>query len=187
LVLQMDCLAKVAKILGRPGDAKKWKREADKLQQKMMKHFWRGDRFIAPRTGDHVVAEGDSLFNFMPLVLGQRLKPEQSEILLKGLVQPGRFLTEHGLATESVQSRFYSSDGYWRGPIWAPSTMLLVDAVDRLGRKDLAKDIALRYCKMAAKSGMPENYDAVTGAALRDKAYSWTSSVFLVLAKEYLT
>jgi glycogen debranching enzyme len=118
--------------------------------------------------------------------LGKRLKSEQSAPLLEGLIQPGRFLTENGLATESVKSRFYSSDGYWRGPIWAPSTMLLVDAVERLGRRELAQDLALRYCKMAAKSGMPENYDAVSGAALRDRAYSWTSSVFLILAKEYL-
>ena len=39
-------------------------------------------------------------------------------------------------------------------------------------------------CIMAQKSGMGENFDAQTGDALRDPAYTWTSSVFLVFAHE---
>jgi putative isomerase len=35
---------------------------------------------------------------------------------------------------------------------------------------------------MAQKSGMSENYDAQSGAALRDPAYTWTSSVYLLFA-----
>ena len=37
------------------------------------------------------------------------------------------FLTENGLATEMPKSNKYESNGYWRGPIWAPTTYLLVD------------------------------------------------------------
>lgn len=33
---------------------------------------------------------------------------------------------------------------------------------------------------------MAENFDALTGKPLRDQAYTWTASVFLVLAHEYL-
>ena len=36
--------------------------------------------------------------------------------------------------------------------------------------------------EMAQKSGMSENYDAQSGAALRDPAYTWTSSVYLLFA-----
>ena len=39
---------------------------------------------------------------------------------------------------------------------------------------------------VAFRSGMAENYDAITGDGLRDRAYTWTSSVFLILAHEYL-
>jgi putative isomerase len=35
---------------------------------------------------------------------------------------------------------------------------------------------------MAQRSGMSENYDAQTGAFLRDPAYTWTSSVYLPFA-----
>jgi glycogen debranching enzyme len=32
-----------------------------------------------------------------------------------------------GLATEKTTSPLYQSDGYWRGPVWAPSTVLIED------------------------------------------------------------
>ena len=88
------------------------------------------------------------------------------------------------LATESPASPLYKNDGYWRGPIWAPSTLLLYDGLRACGRADLARRVAERFCRMCAKSGFAENYDALTGEGLRDRAYTWTASVFLVLAAE---
>ena len=38
---------------------------------------------------------------------------------------------------------------------------------------------------MAEKSGFAENFDALTGEGLRDRAYTWTSSVWLILALAY--
>ena len=97
-----------------------------------------------------------------------------------------KFLTPYGLATEAVGSPYYEPDGYWRGPIWAPSTLLLTEGLERCGEYDLASEIAKRYCDMAAASGFAENFDALTGEGLRDKAYTWTSSVFLTLMDEYV-
>jgi hypothetical protein len=39
---------------------------------------------------------------------------------------------------------------------------------------------------MANHSGMAENYHALTGESLRDPAFTWTSSVFLLLAHELM-
>jgi glycogen debranching enzyme len=86
------------------------------------------------------------------------------------------------LATELPSSKHYTSDGYWRGPIWAPCTMIAVDGLTQLGERKLAREIAGRFCRLCAKSAFAENFDALTGAPLRDTAYTWTSSVFLVLA-----
>jgi hypothetical protein len=40
---------------------------------------------------------------------------------------------------------------------------------------------------MAQQSGMHENFDAITGDGLRDPAYTWTSSVFLIFAHQLLS
>jgi glycogen debranching enzyme len=187
LVIQMDVLAEIAARLGKEAESRTWRERADGLFEKMLAHFWRGDCFVAVRSGDHTTFEGgDSLFTFLPLVLGRRLPESVRAALLRGLVQPGRFITAHGLATESPQSPLYEPDGYWRGPIWAPSTLLLLSGLDDLGEQTLVQDLARKFCDMAAQSGMAENYDALTGAGLRDRAYTWTSSAFLVLGHEYL-
>jgi len=123
----------------------------------------------------------------MPLVLGELLERSKFDALVEALERD--YLTEHGLATEMPSSPLYEADGYWRGPIWAPSTYLIVDGLRRGGRGDLAREIARRFCHMirSVAMGNYENFDALTGRGLRAPGYTWTASVFLLLVWEYLT
>jgi glycogen debranching enzyme len=137
---------------------------------------------LAKRSGTHESIESDSLVLYVPLILGKRL-PGHILNRLVGDIRNKGFLTEYGLATELPESPFYRPDGYWRGPIWAPTTLLLVDGLLSSGQKELALEVARKFCAMATKSGMAENYDALTGESLRDPAFTWTSSVFLILGQ----
>lgn len=184
LIIQMDVLADVAHILGQDHEAEQWKSRADGLLQKLLAHSWRDDRFVALRSGGHEVIESDSLLLFVPIILGKRLPKDVRSRLIAGLKAEGRFLTEHGLASESTKSPLYQSDGYWRGPIWGAPTMMIVDGLAAVGETQFARELCRKFCDMVVRSGLAENYDAITGAGLRDRAYSWTSSVFLVLAHE---
>ena len=122
----------------------------------------------------------------MPIALGEHLEPDRMTALA-GILEE-RFLTEHGPATEAPDSPRYESDGYWRGPIWAPSTYLIVDGLRRGGRVELARRIAASFCRMAEHKAMGqyENFDALTGVGLRAPGYTWTASVFMLLTWEYL-
>jgi hypothetical protein len=185
LVTQMDTLALVARRLGRRADATRWQGRADRMLRDMIRHCWRGDRFVAMQSGTHRTPDkGDSLIPFAPLILGRRLPPEIARTLVAGLFQPNRFLTRYGLATENPKSARYESDGYWRGPIWAPSTYIIYDGLRQLGEHERAREVARRFCEMCRTSGFAENFDALTGRPLRDKAYTWTASVFLLLAQD---
>ncbi|MFP4140014.1 MAG: amylo-alpha-1,6-glucosidase [Phycisphaerae bacterium] len=187
LVFQMRVLGEIAGKIGRKKDQRIWEMRAYELLERMIERLWRGDHFIAPRKFDgHVVEEGDCLLTFMPIILGELLPEEVRKALVAGLRAGGRFFTKHGMATESPKSPKYESDGYWRGPIWAPSTMLIADGLAHSGQEGLAHEIARRFCRMCATAGFAENFDAQTGVGLRDRAYTWTSSVFLVLANDYL-
>ena len=66
------------------------------------------------------------------------------------------------------------------------ATLLIVEGLAAAGEMELAREIARRFCDMCAKHGFAENFNALTGQPLRDPAYTWTSSVFLILAHEYL-
>jgi glycogen debranching enzyme len=115
----------------------------------------------------------------MPIVLGAELPAEIAAALAARIEE---HLTVHGLATEVIGSPHYAADGYWRGPIWAPSTILIEDGVRRAGHTELADDISNRFRALCEKSGFAENFDAQTGAGLRDRAYTWTASSYLILA-----
>ncbi|MDQ6419776.1 trehalase family glycosidase [Paenibacillus sp. LHD-117] len=185
LILQCETLALVAERLGKPIEADQWQMAADALLARMLERFWTGDRFVAYVRDERHEGQGDSLLLYMPIILGLRLPEDVFQTLLAGLREEGRFLTENGFATENVASDYYSPDGYWRGPIWAPVMMLLADGLASAGETELASLAAERFCRMAGKSGMAENFDALTGEGLRDRAFTWTSSVFLMLASEY--
>lgn len=180
LIIQMDVLAMIAERLEKMEEAREWKLRADKTFMKMMEHFWTGEGFRACISHSHDPVETESLLLYIPLILGERLTNEQKEILIDGLVNRHHFCTEYGFATESVKSPFYREDGYWRGPIWAPSTMLLIDGLQACGKEELARTTAEKFCKMANQYGMAENFNALTGKGLRDPAFTWTSSVFLI-------
>lgn len=186
LVLQLEELAALAELLGRPAQAQDWRARADALFERLMARLWTGERFVARLADGRVVDEGDSLIAYMPLLLGSRLPPAVRERLLAELFEPGRFLSPHGLATESQRSPHYRADGYWRGPIWAPTTLLFVDAMDRCGRPDLGDELARRFTALCASKGLAENFDAQSGAPLRDPAFTWTSSVALLLGQRLL-
>jgi glycogen debranching enzyme len=68
-------------------------------------------------------------------------------------------------------------------PVWGPSTYIAVDGLERSGFPKLAKEICRRFCALCKKSGFAENFDALSGAPLRDPAYTWTSSAFLLMLK----
>jgi glycogen debranching enzyme len=183
LVLQLETLATLASQLKRDEEASHWQERATALLAQLLEHFWRGDHFVALRSGAHDASPGDSLQLFLPLILGKRLPVDVQRHLLAGLQAPGRFLTPFGLATESLQSPYYQADGYWRGPIWGAPMLLLIDGLHAIGEQRFAQELARCFCTLCARSGMAENYDALTGAPLCDRAFTWTSSIFLLIAQ----
>jgi glycogen debranching enzyme len=180
LVLQMRELAALAKRIGKPDAGQRWHDESRRLLAPMLSLLWTGERFAARivRTGELCVSE--SLLNVMPIVLGGLLPAEIHRALAR---QVQRHLSEHGPATETLGSPRYSGDGYWRGPIWAPSTVLIEHGLRRAGHVELADEVSRRFRALCETSGFAENFDAATGAGQRDRAYTWTASSYLILAE----
>lgn len=186
LVLQMHALADLARRLGQHADAASWQEKAAEMLERLYAHAWTPEGFVAKQSRTHAFDPNPtSLLSVMPLVLGEYLDAEKFTFLATRLEQD--FLTPYGPATEMPGSAKYIADGYWRGPIWAPTTYLIVDGLRRGGRPDLASEVARRFCNMVAEAGGNyENYDALTGRGLRDQAYSWTAAVHILLLHKYL-
>ena len=187
LVIQMDVLADISTQLHNPQKAKEWKQRADKLYKLLMANLWDGNRFVFRRLidGKPNIAPY-SFLPVMPLMLANRLPKEVQNKLVNFMRDT--LITPYGIATEGIRSPKYPNATYlyWRGAIWPPTMYMLIDALDRCGQKALAKDLAKAFCDMCAKEGFAENFNPVTGKGLVDPAYTWSSSVFILLAHEYL-
>ncbi|TVR45053.1 MAG: glycogen debranching protein [Planctomycetota bacterium] len=175
---QMRALADMAKRLGKTGEAARWIKQADSMQRQLCRLLWDGRRFRSRLAVNQQPVDSQSLIPAMAIVLGKALDPTIATAVIEDLRS---FVTPWGIATEHPESERYESDGYWRGPIWAPSTFLIVYGLLNQGEELLAKRIARGFCKACEKSGFAENFDALTGAGLRDRAYTWTASVYRTL------
>lgn len=179
VILQMEVLADLAEAMGRKKDAQAWKKRADEMLKALISDLWQDDHFVGIVRPSGNIVDCESLIICMPMVLGARLPKNIQNNLLARIKD---HLTPHGLATEKLDSPNYVEGGYWRGPIWAPSTMLITSGLQDIGEYELAEKIMRAFCEMCKQSGFYENFDPVTGKGYYDTAYTWTSSVFMMFA-----
>jgi hypothetical protein len=182
LVVQLDALAELEEQLGDAATAAEWRAESERMLEALMT-LWDGEAFVARSAVTGEASSTSSLLNLLPLVLGERLPDDMRAALTRRL---GDHLTAWGPATEPPTSPHYDPDGYWRGPIWAPSTVLIENGLRRGGDTDTADDVSARFRGLCETSGFAENFDALTGEGLRDRAYTWTASAYLRLAAEWV-
>ncbi|MFG2426052.1 amylo-alpha-1,6-glucosidase [Streptomyces sp. NPDC048448] len=182
LVLQLRELDSLARELGRPDEASRWAGIAEEIQAALLDQLWTGERFVARSAGSGETWSSASLLDLMPIALGEHLPTEVTSALADHIKA---HMTPYGLATELTTSPHYRADGYWRGPIWAPATVLVEDGLRRAGHLRLADDISARFRALCETHGFAENFDALTGAGLRDRAYTWTASSYLLLARDH--
>ncbi len=181
LVLQLEVLADIAEAIGRHAEAPLWRQRARQMQGALIEQLWKGDHFVGMLRPSGKIVECNSLITCMPIVLGQRLPADVAKALVERIRE---FVTPYGLATEKLDSPCYLDGGYWRGPIWAPTTMLVASGLRELGQHALADTLLRAFCQMCREHGFAENFHPVTGKGLYCPAYTWTSSVFMIFASE---
>jgi len=185
MILQMETLSELALKLCKKKEAKKWKLASEKLLNVFITKCWDGERFKSYKSNsEEYTQNSQSLLQYIPILLGKRL-PDSIRVKLIMAIKTSGIITEYGLATENPKSVLYESDGYWRGPIWAPTTLLIIEGLEESGEKVLAKELANKFCLLCKENGFSENFDALTGKPLRDMGYNWTVGVFLRLVYTY--
>ncbi len=184
LILQLEELARLAPVIGHPEDAAVWTDKARRIAEAMSVRCWDGRRWQAVQSHSHrPSSEGNCLLPWLAGMVGHRMSETQRAAVVRLLGEEGRFLTSFGPATESIRSPLYEADGYWRGPIWGPSTVMAVEACRACGAPGLADEIARRFVRMGNQIGFAENYDALTGRGLRDPGYTWAAAAWLLLQR----
>lgn len=179
LALTARMISRISATIGETDVAQTYDSIENKLIELLVAKLWDGGTFqVRHQSRKDLSLPDKSLIQFMPLMLGEKLPKDIAQKLIERF-NDLQLLTQWGVATEAPMSTYYEADGYWRGPIWAPTTMLIVDGMLQQNERTLAHQIMSGFIAVCEKSGMAENFDALTGQGLRDPAFAWTSAVYL--------
>jgi glycogen debranching enzyme len=182
LIRQMDLLAELAGELDRREEGTWWKARAEEMFNALMRRLHTPEGFVSrlSRTGE---ADRDAfcLINLLPLLVHYRMDCATVDALVRELEG---FEGNYGLATEKRDSHCYRKGGYWLGPVWAPVTLLFVDALSAAGYAGAASRLAAKFRRLPSTGLMAENFDPDTGEGFDDNAFAWTAGAYLIL-EEY--
>lgn len=151
--LSAMCLEKMARYMGRKTVADRFAEEHAALVRLINERHWcekTGFYFDLFSRGDapklrHNFLNHKTLAAFWPMVSGVASEP-QVRRLAEHLVNPHEFWTPHPLPTLSKDDPNYDpSGGYWLGGVWAPTNYMVVRGLERYGRHDIAREIAVRH------------------------------------------
>jgi putative isomerase len=186
LVVQMGSLAVMAELLGMQDEGQMWRRRAASLVRRMVEDMWDEEAGLFWTLHNEEPVRVVTPFNLYPLWTGQ-LPEHIRDRLVEHLTNPELFWGEYILPTVARNDPHYSPDQMWRGPVWANINYFFIEALNQIGREDLAQTLRQKTLELIMKhQNIYEYYNSETGEAPETAAdiFGWTAAVFIDLAIE---
>jgi hypothetical protein len=186
LYLDQVKLAEMASVLGKDGDAKKWREKADVTKDLVRDMLWDEqdgcyyDR--NPRTGKLVKVKTPATFWTM---FAGVATAEQAEKMVELVADPNTFGTKYPMPSVGVSEPTHEPNNYWRGPTWINLNWISILGLEKYGYRDLAKQLRDKSLEVIAMNPVPyEYYNPHTGKGIGASNYMWTAALFIVMANE---
>ncbi|MDE2878077.1 trehalase family glycosidase [Candidatus Palauibacter soopunensis] len=175
--LDLECLARIARILGDEPEADRLDAERRRLVATMNRVLWSeaAGLYLDELPGGHSPRVAAS--NFLPLIAGVP-SAGRARRMVPALRDPARFRGEWMLPTISRDDPAFEDQQYWRGSIWPPMNYLVLQGLRRYGFDELASELAWKGAHMfladLRRTGFcRENFDACTGRGRGHRFQSW--------------
>ncbi|WP_419940804.1 MGH1-like glycoside hydrolase domain-containing protein [Candidatus Palauibacter sp.] len=188
--LDLECLSRIARILGDPAAALRLETERRRLVATMNEVLWSEaaglylDELPAGRS-PRVAAS-----NFLPLIAGVP-SARRARRMVGVLRDPARFWGEWLLPSISRDDPAFDDQQYWRGSIWPPMNYLVLQGLRRYGFDELASELAwkgaLMFLADRRRTGFcRENFDARSGRGRGRRFQSWGPLFALGAIEEFV-
>lgn len=121
--------------------------------------------------------------------------PDRLKRMIAHLTDPNKFWRKIPIATTPANEKTFSPEGnYWLGSVWAPTNYMIIRALQRNGRNDLARKLARQYYWAVAEvykkdKTFYENYAPDTlerGSQSRPDFCGWTGVVPIAIWHEFI-
>jgi hypothetical protein len=190
--LDSECLAKIAEILGREDDRRRFTADYERMKSTMRQELWNEkDGIYENRYWDGHFSTRLSPTNFYPMLAGVAT-PEQAKRMVKEhLLNPKEFWGEYVIPTISRNDAAFEDQYYWRGDIWGPTNYLVYEGLNRYGEDEVALQFAKKSYDLFmddwhSNQHTNEQYYAWGGSAGGDKHYTWGALLCLIPMEQYL-
>jgi glycogen debranching enzyme len=182
-VMDAECLAKMADLLGLPGDSRRLRAEIERTNKLINAILWNEDLGIyCHRLWDDRGKPGKFLtrltpMNFYPLICGA---PDEARArrMIRTLTNDRMFWGNWPVPTLPYSDPDWSKQDYWKGHTWPPTNYLIFQGVKRYCTPRQQYELAVRSVKMfmqnwTAHGTCNETYNSTDGSGDRFPHYSW--------------
>ncbi len=184
LCVQMGSLAMIAEELGMDAEGAMWRRRAEAIVTRMLEDFWDDEAGLFWALYQEEPVRVVTPFNLYPLWTGQ-LPADIRDRLIDHLTNPEEFWGAYLIPTVARNDPHYEPATMWRGPVWANINYFFIEALEQVGRDDLARTLRDRTLELLmSHPSIYEYYNAETGERPETAAdiFGWTAAVFIDLA-----
>ena len=191
MALDYECLAQIARIIGRTGIAGQYEERYHQLVNRINERLWHeGQGMYVDRSWDGSHSGRLAASNFYPLIAGIPTE-DRVERMLAVLLDERKFWGQYLLPTISRDDAAFSDQQYWRGTIWPPTNYLVYQGLRRYGLDEVAGELAARSVDLFLKSWRDyqlcrENYDSRTGEGGGHSFQSWGPLFALIGVEEFI-
>lgn len=192
LVLDMECTAQMAELLGEREEAGRLRNTAAEIRRDIDRYLWNGEEGIYANRHLDGRFGLTSPTSFYPLAAGVPGE-DRLELSIRHIFDPEEFFTEHPLIAINAKHPSAQENRYWRGRTWAPQAFWTYLGLRRFGREAEARRLADRAVCCFEKHWRSErrsfeNYNPFTGEGAdtvdSQPFYSWTALLPLMWSME---
>lgn len=184
LVMQMECLGRIANVIGLPVEARDWEERAQAHLQRMIAYLWDSEAglFWAKHKGKPIQVR--TPFNLFPLLTG-RLPHDIAARLVDHLTNSTEFWPKYPIPSVAMDDPFYNPLQMWRGPTWVNVNYMMVEGLERSGFPAIARELRQRTLDLLMQhSDIYEFYHPQTAKPGTNAAtmFGWSASLFIEMA-----
>ena len=184
LCVQMGSLAVIAEEIGIEVEGAMWRKRSEAIVRRMIEDLWDEQAGVFQAFHEDTVIPVLTPINLYPLWTGQ-LPDHICDRLIDHLKNPDEFWGEYIIPSVARNDPHFNPDKMWRGPVWVNINYFFIEALEQIGRVELADQIRDKTLELIMnQSSMFEYYNAETGKppATAADIFGWTAAVFIDLA-----
>jgi hypothetical protein len=118
---------------------------------------------------------------FLPLYAGVPVE-DRAQRMVEALESPCFYLGDKSVRAVPSYDRYgfgFSTDRYWRGPVWVNIDWLLMRGLERYGFEEHAGYLRQIIIDLVEDGGFYEYFDPISGRGHGSNFFSWTAALFL--------